>query len=34
MSKTLLKDEMLHFQGRDKIEFSSRNWEEIGEGNQ
>ena len=32
MSKTFLKDEMFHFQGREKIEFSSENWEEIGEG--
>jgi hypothetical protein len=32
MSKTLLKDEMFHFQGREHIQFRSENWEEIGEG--
>jgi hypothetical protein len=29
MSKTFLKDEMFHFQGREQIELGSENWEEI-----
>jgi hypothetical protein len=32
MSKTFLKDEMFHFQGREHTQFRSENWEEMGEG--